>query len=233
VTCPEERLVAFLAGDLSAEEEREFDQHLLECESCWREVQADRLGRLAVERLREPAPAGLRDRVSLAISLEEPHGTSHRRRRRSRPGHRRGALQLAIALFVVLAVSGTLAGLVVTGAATDPPQVAAVVAMITPDGHPSAALLAGERRVVDRQQMTVRAYMVHNKVAIVATSMTPLPMPATSHLLAGSSLRAWMATDGKLALYGVNRPAGQPSMFVVAAMPMAALPQVAAQLHLI
>lgn len=232
MTCPEERLVAFLAGDLSAEEEREFDQHLLECESCWREVQADRLGRLAVERLSEPAPAGLRDRVSLAISLEEPHGTSHRRRR-SRLGHRRGTLQLAAALFVVLAVSGTLVGLLVTGAATDPPQVAAVVAMVTPDGHPSAALLAGERQVVDRQQMTVRAYMIHDKVAIVATSMTPLPMPATSHLLAGSSLRAWMATDGTLALYGVNRPAGQPSMFVVAAMPMAALPQVAAQLHLI
>ena len=63
--------------------------------------------------------------------------------------------------------------------------------------------------------------------------MKPLPMPATSHLLAGSSLRAWMATDGTLALYGVNRPAGQPSMFIVAAMPMAALPQVAAQLRLI
>lgn len=105
--------------------------------------------------------------------------------------------------------------------------------MVTPGGHPSAALLAGERRVVNRQQMTVRAYMFHGKEALVATSMTPLPMPGTSHLLAGSSLRAWMATDGSLAVCGVNRPAGQPSMFVVAAMPMAALPQVAAQLHLI
>jgi hypothetical protein len=94
-------------------------------------------------------------------------------------------------------------------------------------------LLAGEIRIIDRQQVTVRAYMVHGKEAIVAISMKPLPMPATSHLLVGSSRRAWMATDGSLALYGVNRPAGQTSMFVVAALPMAALPQVAAQLHLI
>ena len=85
----------------------------------------------------------------------------------------------------------------------------------------------------NNQLMTVRAYMVHGKEAVVATSMTPLPMPAASHLLAGSSRRAWMATDGTVALYGVNRPPGQPSMFVVAEMPMAALPQVAAQLHLI
>jgi hypothetical protein len=105
--------------------------------------------------------------------------------------------------------------------------------MVTPGGHPSAALLGGERRVFHHQEMTVRAYMVHGKEAVVATSMEPLPMPATSHLLAGSSRRAWMATDGTFALYGVNRPAGQSSMFVVAAMPMAALPQVAAQLHLI
>jgi hypothetical protein len=231
VTCREDRLVAFLAGELSAEEEREFDQHLLECESCWREVQADRLGRLAIEQLREPAPAGLGDRISLAISLEAPGSASHRPR--LRPAHRRGTRYLAAALFVVLAAAGVFGGLVATGGATDPPQVSAVVAMVTPGGHPSTALLTGERLVINHQQMTVRAYMIHGKEAIVATSMKPLPMPATSHLLAGSSLRAWMATNGNLALYGVNRSVGQPSMFVVAAMPMAALPQVATQLHLI
>jgi hypothetical protein len=231
VTCPEERLVAFLAGELSPQEEREFDQHLLECESCWREVQTDRLGRLAVERLREPAPAGLRDRVALAISLEEPHRTTHGRRHR--PARSRGAVYVAAALFVALAIGGTTVGLLSAGSATDPPQLSAVVAMVTPGGPPPAALLAGERRVINGQQMTVRAYMIHGKEAIVATSMKPLPMPASSHLLAGSSLRAWMATDGSLALYGVNRSAGLPSMFVVAAMPMAALPQVATELHLI
>jgi hypothetical protein len=189
------------------------------------------VGRLAVEHLSEPAPAGLRDQVSLAISLGDPGGASHRRR--LRPAHRRGSLQLVAGLFIVLAAGGTLMGLFGTGGTTDPPQIATVVAMFTPGAPPSTALLAGERRVVNRQPIMVRAYMVHGKETIVATSMKPLPMPATSHLLAGSSLRTWMATDGSLALYGINRPAGQLSMFVVAAMPMAELPQVAAQLHLI
>jgi hypothetical protein len=231
VTCPEERLVAFLAGDLSTEEERDFDQHLLECESCWREVRADQLGRLAIEALREPASAGLHDRISLAISLEQPLGASHRRR--LRPAHRPGARYLSAALFVVFAAVGTVTGLAVTGGTSDPAQVSEVVALVATGDHPSPMLLAGERRVINDQRMTVRAYMIHGKEAIVAISMKPLPMPASSHLLAGSSLRAWMATDGDLALYGVNRPVGQPSMFLVAAMPMAALPQVATQLHLI
>jgi hypothetical protein len=231
VTCPEERLVAFLAGDLSAEEERAFDQHLLECESCWHEVQADRLGRLAIERLREPAPPGLRDRISLAISLEDPGGASHRPR--LLPTRRRSVLRLVAVLLFILAVGVSLAGLLATGGATDPPQVSVVVAMVTPNGHPSVALLTGERLVINHQEIAVRAYMIHGKEAIVAISMKPLPMPATSHLLAGSSVGAWMATDGNLALYGVNRSVGQSSMFVVAAMPMAALPQVATELHLI
>jgi hypothetical protein len=221
-----------LAGELPPQEEREFDQHLLECESCWREVRADRVARLALERLREPAPAGLRDRVSLAVALEKPRRASPVRTVR-RPVRRRGALQLVLALFVLLAVGGIVTALIASDSTIDPPQVAAVVAMVSADGHPSAALLRGEHRIVDRQPMTVRAYVIHSKEAIVATSMRPLPMPATSHLLAGSSVRAWMATDGALTLYGVNRPAGQSSMFVVAAMPIAALPQVAAALHLI
>jgi hypothetical protein len=230
VTCPEGRLVAFLAGDLSAEEERDFDQHLLECESCWREVQADRAGRLAIERLREPAPPGLRDRVSLAVSLEDPDDTS--RRSHLRPVRRR-ALLAAAALFLAIAAGGTVAGLLAGNAGTDPPQVSAVVAMVKPGDHPSPALLTGESLIINHQQMTVRAYMIHGKEAVVATSMKPLPMPATSHLLAGSSPHAWMATDGNLVLYGVNRAVGQPSMFVAAAMPMAALPQIATDLHLI
>jgi hypothetical protein len=42
-----------------------------------------------------------------------------------------------------------------------------------------------------------------------------------------------MATKGRLSMYGVNRKAGGDSMFVVAAMPMAEMPQLAARLNLI
>jgi hypothetical protein len=69
VTCPEQRVVAFLASELSDEDERRFDEHLLVCEQCWRAVQADRAARLALEQLRQPAPAGLRDRVTLSVAI--------------------------------------------------------------------------------------------------------------------------------------------------------------------
>jgi hypothetical protein len=42
-----------------------------------------------------------------------------------------------------------------------------------------------------------------------------------------------MATKGQLSLYGVNRRPGGESMFLVAAMPMAEMPQLAARLDLI
>ena len=69
MTCPEERLVAFLAGELAPEEERSFDEHLLGCEQCWRAVQADRAARLALEQLRQPAPTGLQGRVAASVAL--------------------------------------------------------------------------------------------------------------------------------------------------------------------
>ena len=69
MTCPEERLVAFLAGELAPEEERRFDEHLFGCEQCWRAVQADRAARLALEQLRQPAPAGLQGRVAASVAL--------------------------------------------------------------------------------------------------------------------------------------------------------------------
>ena len=69
MACPEERIIAFLAGDLSPQEERLFDEHLLGCEECWAAVQANRVARAALERLREPAPDGLGDRVAMAVAL--------------------------------------------------------------------------------------------------------------------------------------------------------------------
>ena len=69
MTCPEQRVIDFLAGELSPEEERLFDEHLLACQHCWRAVQADRSARLALEKFREPAPAGLQGRVALSVAL--------------------------------------------------------------------------------------------------------------------------------------------------------------------
>lgn len=234
MTCGEASVVAFLNGELSDEEARRFDQHLIECEACWRAVHEDRIGRLATEQLRVSAPPGLGDRVTASIELAAGPGAiasfaeAERRHRRSL---RTVVLAAAAAVAVV---AGTLAGIVATTShPVDPPQVAAVEAMLTSDVVHSSALAAGERLVIGGQSVTVRSYKMDGAMAIVATSMSPFPMPAASHLMRGSSSKAWMATKGGLALYGVNRHAGERSMFVVAALPMAELPEVAARLRLI
>jgi len=62
-------LAAFLAGDLDPGAARECDEHLLDCERCWRAVREDRAGRQAAELLREFAPRGLADRVAFAVEV--------------------------------------------------------------------------------------------------------------------------------------------------------------------
>ena len=243
MTCSERR-VAFLAGDLGEEEERLFDEHLLACERCWQAVQADRVARLALQQLREPAPTGLSDRVSLAVSVAAGGAyVPPSDRRRARPwrsgwfgslARRPARARFAFAALALLVAVGAVSWLGFRGGApSEPPQVAAVAAMFTQHGRPPAALRAGEHVMVAHQPMMVRAYEMKGAEALVATSAEPFPVPASSHRLSGSSSRAWMATKGRLSMYGVNRSPGEQSMLLVAAMPMAELPQLAAELDLI
>jgi anti-sigma factor RsiW len=237
VTCDEGRIVAFLNGQLSGPDEQAFDEHLLNCEACWRAIREDRLGRLALEQLRVSAPAGLADRVTLLVGLagqEERHPQGHP----ARPGLRGRSrfVRMGAGAALALAVFGAVMGWALQGRSVgDPPQIAKVVAMEAPKMADSPALRNGEQFDFGGQPLTVRSFRVEGVITLVATSTRPFPMPGSSHLLAGSSFTAWMATHGKLAMYGVNRPGGDPrgSMFLVAAMPMAQLPQVAARLHLI
>ena len=242
MSCPEERIIAFLAGDLPEDEERLFDEHLLHCEGCWRTVQRDQVARLALDKVREPAPAGLADRVTMSIALASHDtlkaGPPHRSRasRRVHAAVRRPYARLVAAACLLLAATAGTLGWVVAHhqpQPADPPQVSAVAAMITPGSPPTRALRAGEHVMVAGQPFMVRAYEMEGTETIVATSTRPFPVPPSSHLLSGSSSKAWMATKGKLAMYGVNRGGGEQSMFLVAAMPMADLPGVAARLHLI
>ena len=242
MTCTEQRVFAFLAGELSPDEERRFDEHLLGCEHCWRAVQADRAARLALEQLRQPAPAGLQGRVAASVALaatEAPegvvavgqHGAPSLMRRAVAT---RQARLVAAACLLVVVAAGSFGWLAISRSpAQEPAQVAAVVAMMTSGSPPSTALQAGEQLVIGDQHLVVRAYRLEGTEEIVATSARPFPVPPTSHPVRGSSSQAWMATKGRLSMYGVNRKAGGDSMFVVAAMPMAEMPQLAARLDLI
>jgi hypothetical protein len=235
-------VIAFLAGELDPEEERRFDQHLLGCEECWRAVKADRAARLALEQLRQPAPAGLEGRIALAIALASQEASqgpvawagagapSFLHWATARPHRPR---LVAAACLVVVMAAGAAGWLVADRPAGDPPQLAAVVAMMAPGSAPTSALRAGEHFVIAGQPLMVRAYQLEGTEELVATSAHPFPVPSSSHMLPGSSSQAWMATKGRLSMYGVNRRGGGQSMFLVAAMPMAEMPQMAARLDLI
>jgi anti-sigma factor RsiW len=244
VNCSEDRVIAFLAGALADDDERRFDEHLLQCEACWRAVQADRAARFALEKLREPAPTGLHDRVALAVTIAGANtpgreaGPGQTAGQASRPPVKRPAVRplavLAAAASVLIALAaGTFAWVEAKGPPGDPPQVAAVAAMMTPGTAPAKALKAGEHMVIAGQELAVRAYVMDGSETIVATSARPFSVPRSSHVLSGPSPKAWMATKGRLSMYGVNRPGGKQSMFLVSAMPMAELPEVAAHLGLI
>lgn len=247
MTCDEGRLVAFLDGQLSEADEAAFDEHLLTCEACWGAVRADREGREALDRLRLAAPPGLADRVTAAIRLadtpaqdRDPHtaGDPHvaSGRHLLQAARHRPRRLVAVAAATVALVGG-IGGWALSDrhGAGDPPQISRVAAMMTPGVEHERALQAGEQFDFGGQTLVVRSYQVEGDTVLVATSARPFPMPASSHITAGSSTTAWMAAEGDLGMYGVNQPAGskQSSMFLVAAMPMAQLPQVAALLHLI
>ncbi len=260
MTCSEERVVAFLGGELDAEEAAELDDHLLACEECWMAVREDRAGRRLVERLLEPLPAGLADRVSLSIELAaraaksaavDPRdgaaaGGPRRLWRpvvRPRPSSgrpapwaaRRRTLLAAAVAAAAAAVAVPLALSVSGGGAADPPAVAAVVAMASTDGGAPSALAAQHTReqvMIGGRPVELSAYRVHGVLTLVATARRPFAMPASTYA-AGSSAQAWMATRGAVGVYCLNAPPGGESMLLAAVMPAVALPGVALRLGLV
>jgi hypothetical protein len=66
---PERDAAEYVTGELSRRATRWFEEHLLHCEDCWREVFLGRLGRRIAEESREQASASLRDRVRAAVQF--------------------------------------------------------------------------------------------------------------------------------------------------------------------
>jgi hypothetical protein len=241
-------LAAFLAGELDPAAARRWDEHLLECEACWRAVREDRAGRQAAQALRQPAPPGLADRVAFAVEVAAAGRTaaprrtgqgirSGRRGRHDRRLHWRlagaGAVAagLAITLLVALPPGGHQAGSV-------PAAVAAVAryaqAIPPPTGeqHPQRAAPVQVGRPVTvtagGQRMVLRTWRLGGAEAVVAVSGRPFPMPAHARGISGRGM-AWSARLGRLGLYCVN---GTTSELVAAAVPAAELAALAAQLPL-
>ena len=239
-------LAAFLAGELDPAEARRWDEHLLECEACWRAVREDRAGRQAGQVLRQPAPPGLADRVAFAVEVAAagrtaaPRRTGHdirsgRRGRHDRRLHWRlasaGAVAagLAITLLVALLPGGHQTGSV-------PAAVAAVAryaqAIPPPTGEQrpqrAAPVQVGRPVTVTAggQRMVLRTWRLGGAEAVVAVSGHPFPMPARAQGVSGMGM-AWSARLGRLGLYCLN---GRTSELVAAPVPAAELAALAARL---
>jgi anti-sigma factor RsiW len=244
-------LTAYIAGKLDRAQARRWDEHLLECERCWRAVREDRTGRQAAQMLRRPAPPGLADRVAFAVEVIASGRTTAPRRSRSParpqpPGHlgRRARWLLAGAGMVAAAVAITLTLILLPGghqAGGLPAAVAAVAryAQAIPSqagdqhshsggraapvevGHPVTVTAGGQRIVL-------RTWRLGGAEAVVAVSDHPFPMPTHAQRVTSGGM-AWSARLGGLGLYCLN---GRTSELVAAPVPDTELAALAARLPL-
>jgi len=234
------RLGAFLAGEMDHAEAGWWDEHLLECEQCWRAVREDRAGRQAAELLRQPAPPGLADRVALGVELAaaglEP-GRHARARARPRlrwlAGAGIGTLAVGLAITVVMLLLPAARPGVPAAVAAVARYADAVSAQARPQvpgtdrrmpvqvGRPVTITAGG-------QQIVVRTWRLGGVAAVVALSGQPFPMPPGARGVSGGGM-AWSARLGRLALYCIN---GQASELVAAPVPAADLPGLVARLPL-
>jgi hypothetical protein len=230
-------LAAFLAGEVNPADAPRWDEHLLECEQCWRAVREDRAGRQAAQLLRQPRPPGLADRVAFAVELAAAGAIARQRPRRG-IRLRRGWLAAAGALAATVAV--TVAVLLPGGRETGtmPAAVAAVAryAQTVPParhpgpglGRPGAPVEVGHPVTVAAggQQMVLRTWRLGDVEAVVAVSAQPFAMPARAHGVTGPGM-AWTARLGSIGLYCRN---GRTSELVAARVPETQLAALAARL---
>ena len=242
-------LAAFLAGDLDPAGARRWDEHLLECERCWRAVRQDRAGRQAAQVLRQPAPPGLADRVAFAVEVaaaaRAPARRQSRRRarpwRRGRPGPRlvrrvAGAGVLAAGVTVAVTMAVLPGGHETRSVPAAVAAVARYARAIPSPGRDQHSYPAGRAEPVEvgrpvtvtagGQPIVLRTWRVGSTEAVVAVSDRPFPMPADAQSVPGRGM-AWIVRMGTLALYCLNGPTSE---LVAAPVPAAELAALAARL---
>jgi len=240
-------LARFLAGDLDPAEARRWDEHLLECERCWRAVREDQVGRQAARLLRQPAPPGLADRVAFAVEVAAASraaglraGAGARTSRPARPAGRARWQQRAGAAALALGLAITLLVVLLPGGPGTPSVPAAVTAVAryaqavrsqehfhggtmgvpVAVGRPVTVTIRGQR-------IEMRTWRLGSAEAVIAVSGQPFPMPAGAHAASGGGM-AWSARLGKISLYCLNGPTSE---LLAAPVPAAELAALAARLR--
>ena len=245
-------LAAFLAEDLDPADAQRWDEHLLECEACWRAVREDRVGRQAAQVLRQPAPTDLAERVAFGVEVAAAGRAAAPRCARpparsswwARSGGWLRWPRLAGAGTVAVAVLVTLVVLLLPGGhqtRSVPPAVAVVAdyaQAVPPSARDQHSVSGGRAAPVQvghpvtvtagGQKIVLRTWRLGGTEAVVAISSKPFPMPARARGVAGSGM-AWSLRLGRLGLYCLN---GRTSELVAAPVPTAELAALAARLPL-
>lgn len=72
---PEKNAAAYLSGNMSRRRRKSFEEHILDCEDCWSEVDLGRRGRSLAEAARGLAPQKLRERIRMSVeAMPAPRG---------------------------------------------------------------------------------------------------------------------------------------------------------------
>ncbi len=75
---PEKAAVAYLSGTMRSRRRARFEQHIVDCEDCWQEVQLGRTGRSLAESARELAPQDTRENIRAVIAAHPGSNKSWR-----------------------------------------------------------------------------------------------------------------------------------------------------------
>jgi hypothetical protein len=226
-------LGAFLAGELNPADAPRWDEHLLECEQCWRAVREDRAGRQAAQLLRQPPSPGLADRVRFAVEVAAAGTVA---RQRPRHGVRRrwrwlaatGALAATMAITVAVLLPGGRETGTMSAAVAAVARYAQAVPPGRGPGRPGAPVEVGHPVTVAAggQQMVLRVWRLGHVEAVVAVSGQPFPMPARAQGVTGLGM-TWTTRLGRISLYCRNGPTSE---LVAAPLPQAQLTALAARL---
>lgn len=201
---PEKDAAAYLNGEMSSRRRARFEEHILECEECWREIDVGRRGRGFAEAGRETAPQALRELVRTSVASVHP-------RRRPR--------RVASAAVAVLAIVAAGVAVVVWQADSDQPR---EIELLVADfqGEPvveEAAEASLPRRLGDLRLQSAQngeldgvSVIAHkyrdpagHRVVVYQSNVTFPVAEGAEHDVGGQT---WTAEVGDVVLFCADRP---------------------------
>jgi hypothetical protein len=207
---PEQAAAEYVSGDMSRRKRLRFDEHLLECEDCWREVSIGRTGRRVAEAGRELTPSALRESVRAAVAFEVDGSPRPRR-----------LVLLVVSVIAAMVLAGTVASVVLLTRGEQPAPIAAAVnafrsqrlpltdtpTVSPPDlGGTGLELAASGRTSLGGLQADLFVYRGTGGERIhLYLSRVPFPVARGAAAPSGQA-HGWVATDDGVALLCADEP---------------------------